>query len=186
MVTAPVPVRWSVRAEQTTCVARLSPLRTPGRCGFDTPDPGEPPFTLLSPEDLDANLRPFSTPSTAGHVHGAPPGFAFPLTPRERIAGARQLGELVQPPVEFLAPVAHGEWPPVARQEEPVVRDSSIDCSSHDLSYLPFSSKVSIIRDILGDKVPVPVDCNESSQVRSLLSQTPVSLTTTAYRWRGG
>ena len=90
-------------------------------------------------------------------MYDTPPGFAYPLTPRERLARACQLGELIQLPVELLAPVAHGDWPPVARQEELVVRDSSMDCSSHDLSYLPFSSKVSLIRDILGDKVPFSV-----------------------------
>ena len=53
------------------------------------------------------------------------------------------------------------------------MKDSTVDCSSHDLSYLPFASKVSLIRDILGDKVPVPVDCGDSQQVRSLLSRAP-------------
>ena len=83
------------------------------------------------------------------------------------------LRDFIPPPVEVRPPVARGEWPPVARQDEPVGRDSSVDCSSHDLSYLPFASKVSLVRDILGDKVPVPMECSDSTQVRSLLSRGP-------------
>ena len=173
VTTAPVPGRWSVPAEHATVVAQQSPVRTPGHGGYGTPCHGVPLLPLLSPEDLEGTLRQFSTPSTERHAIGTPPGFFVPPTPRERLARARMLRDFIPPPVEVRPPVARGEWPPVARQDEPVVRDSSMDCSSHDLSYLPFASKVSLVRDILGDKVPVPVDSSDSTQVRSLLSRGP-------------
>ena len=44
--------------------------------------------------------------------------------------------------------------------------------ASAERSYLPFASKISLVRDILGEKVPVSVDSTETNlRVTSLLSR---------------
>ena len=99
----------------------------------------------------------------------------MPLTPRERLARAVHLGRLLPGHEEPAHTYQGQEWPlATAMIDKSLDRVSSSDGDGepHNRSSLPFASKISLVREILGDKVPVSVDSREhSNRVVSLLSR---------------
>jgi len=96
-----------------------------------------------------------------------PPGFVALLTPRERMARTRHYSELLNFSTELAIAGADESWQDVARQDSSTgdaARSLSGDSlPSAEWSYLPFASKISLVRDILGDKVPVSLDSTEDN-----------------------
>jgi len=157
-------------------------VQTPGHGGFAIQAGLESPLPLLHAYEVDSGLRPFSTLSMDPHVRGTPPGFSVPLTPRERMIRAAQMESLLPGHAEPVHTLQGWEWPQgtdmVDRSSDRVSSSDNIiiiiysDAEPHDRSSLPFASKISLVREILGDKVPVSVVSREhSSRVVSLLSR---------------
>jgi len=91
------------------------------------------------------------------------------------MARTRQFEEFTHSTTELAIAQADASWGNVARQDSSTgdgtgsVNGESLGPA--DKSYLPFASKISLIRDILGDKVPMSVDSVEDTmRVTSLLS----------------
>jgi len=85
-VTRPVP--WTGEYTQAIDQVYGSPIVTPGHMGYHANALNlEVPLDVAHLSDLEAQPRPFRTPSTDSHAMLPPPGFAVPLTPRERWPG---------------------------------------------------------------------------------------------------
>ena len=174
-VTRPVP--WTGEYTQAIDQVYGSPIVTPGHMGYHANALNlEVPLDVAHLSDLEAQPRPFRTPSTDSHAMLPPPGFAVPLTPRERMARTRHFEELQASLEEPHFPGGPGTWGHVARGSSSMgdraESASGESLTSVERTHLPFSSKISLIRDILGDKVPVSVDSSEvTGRVTSLLSR---------------
>ena len=78
----------------------------------------------------------------------------------------RQYGYLLDSPMERAIADADESWRDVVMRYSSTgdaARSVSGDSqASAERSYLPFASKISLVRDILGEKVPVSVDNREA------------------------
>ena len=153
-VTSVTGLPWSGRHEIPEGGIYADHVRSPGYGGYATSSGMESPLPVLHASELDAGLWPFSTPSMDPHVRGTPPGFSVPLTSRERLARAVHLGGLL-PGHEEPAHTYQGlEWPlATAMINKSLDRVSSSHGARepHNRSSLPFASKISLVREILGD-----------------------------------
>ena len=176
--TATTSVPWPGDGQAVLDTGFQSPIVTPGHRGKRSPAAGvsEAQLPVLHLDDVRAELCAFKTPAMDRHVRRPPPGFAAPLTPRERMARTRQYQDLFDSPVERAIVGADESWRHVARQDSST-GDTALSVSgdsqtSAEQSYLPFASKIELVREILGEKVPVSVDTREANlRVTSLLSR---------------
>ena len=176
--TATRPVPWTGDRTDVLATDVRSPILTPGHGGILPAMAGArgSPLPLLHLDDVSAGLRSFETPVMERYVRRSPPGFVAPLTPRERMARTRRYADLFDSPVERAIVAADESWRDVAGQDSSTgdaARSVSGDSqASAGKVYLPFASKIALVRDILGEKVPVSVECREANlAVTSLLSR---------------